>query len=140
MSEVAVWSCQWQAVKIGGSCCGIPCLQRRVGSVIEALQPSLDVLLRNAKFPFSETNSVVPNIQNNTLHFLHCVLVSNRLDTCGLLTIRRYIYGPCRFALAWPLLSSRHFLGFPIGCLTVFSLSSDLKEAATRSSVITWLK
>ena len=41
----------------------------------------LDVLSRNA----------------NVLLFLHGVLVSNELDTCGLLTISRYIYGLHRF-------------------------------------------
>ena len=70
----------------------------------------------------------------------HGVLVSNRLDTSGLLIISRYIYGLHSFLLhVWPLLSSRRFLGLPIGRLTAFSLSMDLKEAA-KSSAITPLK
>ena len=78
---------------------GMPCLQSRVGSVIKALQPILDVLSWNAKRLFSETNSVVSNVQNNVnvLLYLHGVLVSNKLNTCGLLTISRYIYGLCWF-------------------------------------------
>ena len=56
---------------------GLPCLQIHVGSVTKALQPPLDVLLRNARFPFSGTNCAV---QNNTLLLLHGALVSNRLD------------------------------------------------------------
>ena len=80
----------------------IPWLQSCVGSIIKALQPLLDVLSQNAKRPFSETNFVVSNVQNsiNMLLLLHGVLVLNRLDTRGLLTISRYMYGPRRFALA----------------------------------------
>ena len=39
-------------------------------------------------------NSVVSNVQNNVnvLLYLHGVLVSNKLNTRGLLTISRYIY------------------------------------------------
>ena len=55
---------------------GLPCLQIRVGSVTKALQPLLDVLLWNAKFPqFSGTDSVV---QNSALLLLHGALASNR--------------------------------------------------------------
>ena len=42
---------------------------------------------RNAKFPFSGTNSVV---KNKTLLLLHSALASNRLDIHGLLTTNRY--------------------------------------------------
>ena len=77
---------------------GIQCLQSRLGFVTKALQPTLDVLSWNAKRSFSETNSVVSNVQNsvNTLFFLHGVLVLNGLDTRGLLT-SRYIYSLRRF-------------------------------------------
>ena len=56
---------------------GIPCLRSHVGSVIKALQPTLDVLSQNAKRPFNETNSMVSIVQNNVnvLLFLHSVLV-----------------------------------------------------------------
>ena len=114
---------------------GIPCLQSRVGSVIKALQPMLDVPSWNAKRSFSEMNSVVSNIQNNvnTLPFLHGVLVSIKWTQLTLV-----VSSPQQVATsmvfvgfllhAWPLLSSRCFLGLSIGCLTVFSLSVDLKE------------
>ena len=48
---------------------------------------------------FSETNSMVSNVHNNVnvLVFLSGVLVSNRLDTRGFLTISRYIYGVHQF-------------------------------------------
>lgn len=59
----------------------------------------LDVLSWNVKRLFSEMNYVVSNVQNNVnvLLFLHGVLVSNKLNTRGLLTISRYIYGLCQF-------------------------------------------
>ena len=59
----------------------------------------LDVLSWNAKHLFSETNSVVSNVQNNVnvLLFLHGVLVSNKLNTRGLLTISRYVYHGLRW-------------------------------------------
>ena len=58
---------------------GLPCLQIHVGSVTKALQPLLDVLWWNAKFPqFNGTNFVV---QNNALLLLS-----------GLLTISRYMW------------------------------------------------
>ena len=41
---------------------GLPCLQGCVGSVIKALGPPLK---KNAKFSFSETNSMVSSVQNN---------------------------------------------------------------------------
>ena len=44
------------------------------------LQPLLSVLSQNAKFSFSETNC------------LHSVLVLNRLNTHGFITISRYMY------------------------------------------------
>ena len=57
--------------------------------VYKALPRMLDILSQNAKRPFSETKSVVTDVQNNVkvLLFLHDVLVSNGLDTRGLLTI-----------------------------------------------------
>ena len=68
----------------------LPCLQIRVGSVTKALQPPLDVLSQNAKFPqFNGTNSMV---QNNALLLLHGAMASNRLDIRGLLTINRYMW------------------------------------------------
>ena len=79
---------------------GIPCLQSRVGSVIKALQPTLDVPSWNAKRSFSETNSVVSNVQNNVnaLPFLHGVLVSNGLNWHSWSPHHsRYIYGLRRF-------------------------------------------
>ena len=80
---------------------------------------------------------MVSSVQNNVkvLVFLNGVLVSNLLDTHGLLAVS--MYGPRRFVPAWLLLLSRWFLD---GYLTIFSLSVDLREAATYSSVITWLK
>lgn len=57
------------------------CLQRPVGSVTKVLQSPLDVLLRNGKFPFTETNSVVSSIQNKV------VLSGSLLD--GLLSTLR---------------------------------------------------
>ena len=111
---------------------GLPCVQIRVGSVTKALQPLLDVLSRNAKFPFSGTNSVV---QNNALLLLHGALASNRLDIHGLLTISRYMWCYLDVLLVFLRLAIAFeralFPGLPIGCLTVFSLSVDLKEAAT---------
>ena len=69
---------------------GLPCLQICVESVTKALQPLLDGLSRNAKFPqFSGMNSVV---QNNALLLLHGAIASNRLDIHGLLTISRYMW------------------------------------------------
>ena len=68
---------------------------------------------------------------------LHSALTSNRLDICGLFTISRYMW--CYLDV---LLASGHcfwvdaFPGLTIGRLTVFSLSVDLKEAATWSSVL----
>lgn len=53
---------------------GLPCLQRCVESVIEALQPLLGVLLRNVKFPFIEMNSVVSNAQNNASVLPFCTV------------------------------------------------------------------
>ena len=58
----------------------------RVGSITKALQLWFDIPSRNAKFPFSGTNSVV---QNNALPLLHGALASDRLDNRGLLTISR---------------------------------------------------
>ena len=110
-------------------------VQIRVGSVTKALQPPLDVLSRNAKFPqFSGTNSV---IQNNVLLLLHGALASNRLDIRGLLTISRYMW--CYLDVLLVFLSLHLAIVFErvlfpdlsIGRLTVFSLSVDLKEAAT---------
>ena len=117
---------------------GLPCLQIRVGSVTKALQPPLDALLQNAKFPqFSGTNSVV---QNNALLLLHSALASNRLDIRGLLTISRYMWCNLDVLLVFLRLAIAFeqalFPGLPIGCLTIFSLSVDLKEATTQSSVL----
>ena len=111
---------------------GLPCLQRRVGSVTKALQPPLDVLSRSAKFPqFSGTNFVV---QNNALLLLHGALASNRLVIRGLLTIR-YMWCYLDVLLVFLRLviafERALFPGFPKGRLTVFSLSVDLKEAST---------
>ena len=125
---------------------GIPCLQSHFGSFIKALQPPLDVLSWNTKHPFSETNSVVSSLQNNVnvLLFLHSVPVSNGLDTHGLLTITKYIMVLISLLLqAWLLLLSRHLLHGSLHkshCLTVFSFSVDVKEAAAHSFIITWLK
>ena len=112
---------------------GLPCLQIHVGSVTKALQPPLDVLSRNAKFPqFSGTNSVV---QNNAWLLLHGALASNRLDIHGLLTISRYMWCNLDVLLVFLRLAIAFeqalFPGLPIGHLTVFSLSVDLKEAVT---------
>ena len=100
---------------------GIPCLQSRVGSVIKALQPMLDVLSRNAKCPFSET-----------LLLFHGVLVSNRLDTSGLLIIRRYIYGLHRFPPACMAIAFEQALsGSPhrsLDCLLAFHGSEGSSE------------
>ena len=75
-------------------------------------------------------------VQNNTL-LLHSALASNRLDIHGLLTISRYMWHNLdvllvflRLAIAFEQVL-KVFPGLPIGCLTVFSLSMDLKEAAT---------
>ena len=115
-------------------------VQIHVGSVTKALQPPLDVLSRNAKFPqFSGTNSVV---QNNVLLLLHGALASNRLDIRGLLTISRYMW--CYLNVLLVFLSLRLAIAFErvlfsdlsIGRLTVFSLSVDLKEAVMWSSVL----
>ena len=103
------------------------------GSVTKALQPPLDVLSRNAKFPqFSGTSSVV---QNNALLSLHGALASNRLDIRGLLTISRYMWCYLDVLLVFLRLAIAFeralFLGLLVGRLTVFSLSVILKEAAT---------
>ena len=111
---------------------GLPCVQIHVGSVTKPLQPPLDVLSRNAKFSFSGTNSVV---QNNALLLLHGALASNRLDIRGLLTISRYMWCYLDVLLVFLRLAIAFeralFPGLPIGRLTVFSLSVDLKEAVT---------
>ena len=60
---------------------GLLCLQRPVGSVTKVLQSPLDVLLRNGKFHFTETNSVVSSVQNKV------VLSGSLLD--GLLSTLR---------------------------------------------------
>ena len=109
---------------------GLLCLQIRVGSVTKALQPPLNALLRNAKFPqFSGTNFVV---QNNTLLLLHGALASNRPDIRGLLTISRYMWCNLDVVLVFLCLAIAFervlFPGLPIGRFTVFSLSVDLKE------------
>ena len=69
-------------------------------------------------------------------------LVSNRPDICGLLTISRYMWCYLDVLLVFLRLAIPFewalFLGLPIGHLTVFSLSVDLKEAAMY--YITWLK
>ena len=80
---------------------GLPCLQICVGSVT---QPPLDVLSRHAQF--SGTNSVV---QNNALLLLHGALASNRLDICGLLTIRRYMWCYLDVLLVCLLASGHYF-------------------------------
>ena len=118
----------------GSSCACV--VQIRVGFVTKALQPPLDVLSPNAKFPqFSGTNSVV---QNNALLLLHSALASNRLDIRGLLILSRYMW--CYLDVLLVFLSLRLagiaferalFPDLSIGRLTVFSLSVDLKEAAT---------
>ena len=91
----------------------------------------MDVLSQNAKFPFSGTNSVV---QNNVLLLLHGALASNKFDIRGLLTVR-YMWCNLDVLLVFLHLAIAFeralFLGLPIGRLTVFPLSIDLKEAAT---------
>ena len=74
-------------------------------------------------------------VQNNALLLLHGALASNRLDICGLLTISRHMWCYLDVLLVFLCLAivfeRALFLGLPIGCLTVFSLSVILKEAAT---------
>ena len=110
---------EWKGALVRGK--GLTCLQICVGSVTKALQPPLDVLSRNDQVPqFSGTNSVVQNI---ALLLLHGALA----DTCGGATWMSSLS-----SCVWPLLSSGHFYRVsPIGCLTIFSLSVDLKEAVT---------
>ena len=110
---------------------GLTCPQIHVGSVTKALQPLLDVLSQNAKFPqFSGTNSV---IQNNALLLLHGALASNKIDIRGLLTINRYMwcYLDVLFVFLRLAIAFKWVLFLPIGHLTVFSLSVDLNETAT---------
>ena len=74
-------------------------------------------------------------VQSNALLLLHGALASNRLDICGLLTISRYMW--CNLDVLFVFLhlaiafERALFQGLPIGRLTIFSLSVDLKEAAT---------
>ena len=76
---------------------------------------------QNAKHPFSET----------LLLFIIGVLVSNRLDTRGLLIISRYIYGLRWFPSACMAIAFKQALsGCPHRLLDRLSLSLDLKEAA----------
>ena len=74
-------------------------------------------------------------VQNNALLLLHDALASNRLDIRGLLTISRYMWCNLDVLLVFLRLAVAFeqalFPGLPIGRLTVFSLSMDLKEAAT---------
>ena len=76
-------------------------------------------------------NSVVQNI---TLLLLYGVLASNRLGIRGLFIVSRYMwcYLDTLLVLSLAIAFKRALLpGLPIGRLTVFSLSVDLKEAAT---------
>ena len=73
-------------------------------------------------------------VQNNALLLFHGALASNRLDIHGLLSIRRYMWCYLDVLLVFLHLAIAFeralFPGLPIGRLTVFSLSMDLKEAA----------
>ena len=60
---------------------------------------------------------------------VHSVLATNRLDTSGFFTISRNMYRCHLEVLIVSLRLANN--AFPTGCLTVFSHSVDLKQAAT---------
>ena len=118
---------------------GIPCLQSHVGSVMKALQPWLDVLSRNAKRPFSETNSVVSSVQssvNKTCCFIFTVYwYRTDLTLVGSSPSAGSMYGPHRlllhagpfgfragvFCMGLPNRSLDHLHSFLVSCPAYFS-------------------
>ena len=60
---------------------------------VTGLEPSLDVLSRNAKFPFRGMNSVMSGISHNTFFLPFSVLALNALASCGTAVTRRRSIG-----------------------------------------------
>ena len=100
-------------------------------TVAKTLQsPPLDVLLWNTKLlSVGQTPWCLAYRTTTWLLLVHSVLAMSRLDTSRLLTISRYMYRCYLEVLIVSLRLANN--AFPTGCLTVFSHSVELKEAAT---------